>query len=203
MKLAFIWIQGSWKWTQWKILQEKYGFDIFESGWALRKIACEDSELWRRVKETIDAWLQVTPEIIEDILRDFLLKASSENIIFDWLVRNVWNKETADKILWDYKVVLFELDRKEAEARLLGRMFNPKTWETFKSGTNFDPVTWDKLEQRIDDNQEAIKARIDLFYEKTMPVVELYELTWNLIRINADNCIESVTNELIEKLNLK
>jgi len=203
MKLVFIWIQGSGKWTQGKILQKKYGFDIFETGGALRALAKENSELWRNIKETIEAWKQVSPEMIENILKDFIEnKASWENIIFDGLVRNAWNKATADKILWDYKVVLFELDRSLAEKRLLGRKYNPKTGETFLSTFNYDPKTWDKLEVRKDDNQESIAQRIEEFYEKTLPLIEEYETEWKLIRINADNCIEWVTKELIEKLGL-
>ncbi len=203
MKLLFIWIQGSWKWTQWKILQEKFGFEIFETGGALRKIAKEDSELWRTIKETIESWKQVSPEMIENILIDFIEnKASWEKIIFDGLVRNAWNKATADKNLWDYKVVLFELSREKAEARLLGRKYNPKTGETFLSTFNYDPKTWDKLETRKDDNQESIKQRIDDFYNKTMPAINEYESEWKLIKIDADNCIEWVTKELVEKLGL-
>lgn len=200
MKLVFIWIQGSWKWTQWKILHEKYGFNIFETGLALRKLAKEDTDLWRKIKETIESWIQVTPDIIEDILKDFLEKSYSDNIIFDGLVRNIWNKITADNSLWDYKVVLFELDRSEAEKRLLWRMYNPKTWETFKAWTEFDPKTWDKLEQRKDDNEDSIRQRIDSFYEKTIPAVEEYEKEWKLIKINADNCIDWVTEDMIDKL---
>jgi len=203
MKLVFVWIQGSGKWTQWKILENNFGFEIFETGWALRKIAKEDSELWRTIKETIEAGKQVSPEMIEDILVDFIEnKANSGNIIFDWLVRNVWNKATADKILWDYKVVLFELSREKAEKRLLGRKYNPKTGETFLSTFNYDPKTGDKLEVRKDDNQDSIKQRIEEFYEKTLPVIEEYEKEGKLIKINADNCIEWVTKELVEKLGL-
>ena len=203
MKLVFVWIQGSWKWTQGKILQNEYGFEIFETWWALRTIANEDSELWISIKNTIEAWKQVSPEMIEDILLDFIEnKASWEKIIFDGLVRNSWNKASADKILWDYNVVLFELSREKAEKRLLGRKYNPKTGETFLSTFNYDPKTWDKLEVRKDDNQESIKQRIDEFYQKTLPVIEEYEKEWRLIKINADNCIEGVTRELIEKLGL-
>jgi adenylate kinase len=112
------------------------------------------------------------------------------------------NKKTADKILWDYKVVLFELSREKAEKRLLGRKYNPKTGETFLSTFNYDPKTWDKLEVRKDDNEDSIKQRIEEFYKKTLPVIEEYEKEWRLIKINADNCIEGVTKELIEKLGL-
>ena len=198
MHIVFIWIQGSGKWTQARILNEKKWFDIFETGQALRNITKQDTDLWKLVKETIEAWKQVTPSIIEDILQDYIQTAKSDDIIFDGLVRNIWNKETADKILdSDYKVIFFDLDEKEAMRRLLWRMYNPKTWETFPSWTEIDPKTWDKLIKRSDDEENSIKQRIKEFYEKTLPVVEIYEKEWKLIKINANQSVDKVTNEIL------
>jgi len=204
MKLVFIWIQGSGKWTQARLLEEKYDFKLFESWTALRNIAKEDSELWKIVKETIEVWNHVLPEIVENIMVDILENKSDwKNAIFDGFVRNIWNKESADKVLWDYKVVLFELSENKARERLLWRMYNPKTAETFKAWTIVDPETWDKLEKRADDNEEAIVKRIDLYVEKALPLVNEYRNNWNLIEINADQSVENVFSELVEKLNLK
>jgi len=197
MKLVLIWIQGSGKWTQARILAEKYGFSIFETWWALRNIAKQDSELWKLVKETIEAGKQVTPEIIEDIVKDFI-KHNDGNIIFDGLVRNMWNKDTADRLLWDYKVLFFDLDEKEAMNRLLWRMYNPKTWATYPAWTEYDSKTGDKLVKRTDDEEQAIKQRIKEFFEKTLPVVELYKQEWRLININANQSVDKVTNEILK-----
>ena len=202
MYLVLIWIQGSGKWTQARILNEKYGFKIFETGQALRNITKKDTPLGHLVKETIEAGKQVSPEIIEDIVKDFIETTDSENIIFDGLVRNMWNKQTADKLLKDYKVLFFDLDEQEAMNRLLGRMYNPKTGATYPAGTEYDPKTGDKLIKRTDDEEEAIKQRIKEFFEKTMPVVEEYEKEWKLIKVNAKQSIDDVTNEIISKLAL-
>jgi len=204
MKLVFIWIQGSGKWTQARLLEEKYDFKLFESGTALREIAKENSELWKKVKETIEVWNHVSPEIVENIMVDILENKSEwKNTIFDWFVRNVWNKKSADKVLWDYKVILFELSEEKARERLLWRMYNPKTSETFKAWTLVDPSTWDKLEKRADDNEAAIVKRIELYIEKALPLVAEYRKNGNLIEVNADQPVEDVFNELVEKLNLK
>ena len=202
MKLVLIWIQGSGKWTQARILEEKYWFEIFETGQALRNITKQDTELWKLVKSTIEAGKQVTPEIIEDIVKDFLENTKSEKIIFDGLVRNIGNKKTADELLKDYKVLFFDLDEQEAMNRLLWRMYNPKTGATYPAGTEIDPKTGDKLIKRTDDEEQAIKQRIKEFFEKTMPVVQEYEKEWKLIKVNAKQSIDEVTNEILSKLGL-
>ena len=203
MKIIFVWIQGSGKWTQWKILSEKYGFNIFETGWALRTISKEESELWNRIRETINAWKLVDIKTIGDIITDFLNKNNSDsNIIFDWIPRSKEQKNLTDSLITDFKVILFDLPKEEVTKRLLWRMYNPKTGETFISWTEVDPKTGDKLEKRKDDNEEAIKQRIETFFEETLPVVQEYESEWKLIKINANQAIEKVTEELINKLGL-
>jgi adenylate kinase len=204
MKLVFIWIQGSGKGTQARLLEEKYNFKLFESGSALRNIAEENSELWKIVKETIEAWNHVSPSIVEDIMVDILENKSDwKNTIFDGFVRNIWNKKSADKVLLDYTVVLFQLSEEKARERLLWRMYNPKTSKTFKSWITIDPETWDKLEKRADDNEKAIEKRIDLYIEKALPLITEYRKTWKMLEINADQSVENVFSELVKKLWLK
>ena len=200
MILVFIWIQGSWKWTQARILQENNNFKLYETGSALREIAKKDTDLWKLVKEIIDAWKHVSPAIIEDILRDLLSDNIWNNIVLDWFVRNRWNKISVDNVVWDYKIVFFELSKEEAIKRLVWRMYNPKTQETFPSWTLVDPKTWETLIKRIDDEEKAIFERINLFYNTTMPIVEEYRKEWNLIEVNANQSVEAVNKELLEKL---
>lgn len=202
MILVFIWIQGSWKGTQARILEEKYSFKLYETGWALREIAKKDTDLWRLVKSMIESWKHVSPEIVEDILKDIIASNEWKNLILDWFVRNEWNKISVDKIVWDYKVVFFNLEENEAIDRLLWRMYNPKTQETFAKWTLIDPKTWDQLVKRADDEENAIKERIKLFYDKTMPIVEEYRKELKLIEVNANQSVEKVTEELKQKLGL-
>jgi len=202
MKFVSIWIQWSGKWTQARILVDKYDFKLYETWTTLRDMAKQDNKLWKLIKSTIESWHQVNPEIVEDILKDILQKNPDWNIIFDWFVRNEWNKNTFDRIVWDYKVVFFDLPEQEAKNRLLWRMYDKETGETFSAWTLINPKNWNTLVKRADDEEMAIQKRIDLFFDVTMPIVEEYKKQWNLIEINANQSIENVSDELINKLGL-
>jgi hypothetical protein len=66
---------------------------------------------------------------------------NDEKVVYDGFIRNDWNIEVFDALLPEYQVVLFELSEEKSKQRLLGRMFNPKTGETFMVGPVVDPKT--------------------------------------------------------------
>lgn len=200
MKIVFIGIQWSWKWTQARLLEEKYWFKLYETWWALREIAGKDSELWKLVKATIERWDQVSPEIVEDILADVIKSNEWKSLILDWFVRNEWNKISVDKIVWEYKVIFFKLEENIAKSRLLWRMYDKETWETFPSWTLLNPKNWNKLEKRSDDEENSINTRIRLFFEKTMPIVDIYKNEWKLVEIDANWSIEEIHERIVKEL---
>lgn len=202
MKLVFTWIQGCWKWTQARLLVEKYGFTLLEMWWEFRKIISSWTSLWKELKEIMDAWFQVPWELWIKVMETAIENnLNSENIVYDAFVRNTWNKEIFDRLLPEYKVIFFELSIDKAKNRLLGRMYDEKTWETFPTWTIVNPISWDKLVKRNDDKDEnAILKRIEEFENKTLPIVELQKKENRVITINADQNIESVFNELVTKL---
>ncbi len=202
MKLVFTWIQWCGKWTQARLLVDNYWYTLLEMWQALRNLSNEDSPLARLVKETQEAWKLVTPDIVCEIMKDTLSKQTNDKLILDWFVRNIWNKECLEKIIPDYRVVFFNLWKEKAIDRLLGRMYNSKTWETFPSNIKIDPETWDELIKRKDDNEESILKRIDEYMNNTLPTANIQKNEWKVIEINADQAIENVAKEMVEKLGL-
>ncbi len=202
MKLVFTWIQGCGKWTQARLLVEKYGFTLLEMWGEFRKIISSWTSLWKELKEIMDTWFQVPWELWIKVMETAIENSlSNTNIVFDAFVRNEWNKEIFDRLLPDYKVVFFELSTQKAKDRLLGRMYDEKTWETFPTWTIINPISWDKLVKRNDDKDEtAILKRIEEFETKTLPIVELQKKENRVIIVNADQDVESVFKELVTKL---
>ncbi len=207
MKLVFTGIQGSGKGTQARLLAENYGFRLLEMWGEFRRVVESGSELWETLKEIMDRWDQVPGElgvaVMESAVENIIENSPDENVIFDAFIRNDWNKEIFDRLLPDYQVVLFELSEQKAKERLLGRMFNPNSWQTFPTGTTHDPITGDPLIQRSDDNEEGILKRIDLYRDVTLPIVEQQRAEGKVIEIDADQPLEEVFTQLKEKLLLK
>lgn len=203
MKLVFTGIQGCGKWTQWRLLIEKYWFEIVEMWGELRKVIASWSDLWMRLKDVMDKWFMVSDELWAEVMKWAIESyKDKERVIFDGFIRLPWNKEIFDAHLSGYKVVLFELSEEKAKARLLWRVFNPKTWETFTAETVIDPKTWDKLEKRKDDTEASILQRINEYVTKAIPIVEEQKKEWIVIEVNADQRIDEVFAELEEKLGL-
>ena len=204
MKLAFVWIQWCGKWTQGRILAEKYWFKVLELWTEFRNIIKSGSELWEKIKELVNNWMQVTEELWREVMEKILTENTDENIIYDGFVRNKWNLEVFNNFVEDYKVVLFEIDLNKAKNRLYSRMYDLETWETFPWDMQVNPKNWNKLVKRDDDKDlEAIKKRFSEYIEKTLPVVEAQQKQGIVYEINADQEIEKVTEELERKLWLK
>lgn len=206
MKLVFTGIQGCGKGTQARLLVEKYGFKLLEMGGEFRRVIASGSELGQKIQKLYDRGDQITAElwvaVMEDAVQNIIDNHNNENVIFDAFIRNDWNIEIFNRLLPDYEVVLFQLSEGKSKQRLLGRMFNQSTGETFMTGTTHDPRTGEELIQRADDNEEWIIKRIDLYNEVTLPIVRIQRQENRVLEVNADQSIEDVFTELEKKLEL-
>ncbi len=204
-------IQGSGKGTQGKILAEKLPALYFEMGGELRRLSAEDSDLGRKVKSIIDAGHLVPTEVVMEIVRNFATTMSQDgkgsSIIFDGIPRN---KEQNDQFVTllnelgrDYTGIYFELSREEAERRLVTRRMC-KVCKTIYPAMYTQPACekcGGELMTRADDNADAIKTRIEIFYKETTPLVEEWKQQNKMIFVNAQPPIEEVTKELFNKIN--
>ncbi len=160
MDLVLFGIQGSGKGTQAKKLAAEFGYDIFEAGGELRKIAASVSELGQTVKSFIDAGDLVPHEIIMQVVKEAILKRpKTQKILFDGIPRDLNQMKDFDAIMKEvgrgFTVIHLLLDPEEGLRRIFGRA---------------------KLEGRADDaDEEIIRKRMKTFTEKTVPVLETYK----------------------------
>lgn len=202
MDIILAWMQGSWKWTQWKLISQKFWHKIFETWKELRKIRESWTELWNKIKETIDAWKLVDTSLIMEIVTAFLENISeSDKVIFDWLPRNLEQHTEFHKVMqkfWRHpKLFYIALSKEDALKRLLWR------FECVWIDTTNNPLItkeeciaqWWTVKVRDDDTKEAIEKRLDIFFSETLPIIEKYEELWKYFEINWLQNVDEVFEE--------
>ncbi len=184
--LFLLWIQWCGKWTQAKLLMEKFTNHFYFEMWeTLRSLHSNSNLIWNYMKDCMNRWEMVDNFITNDLM-DICLKIAQKNnrnIVVDWYPR-VWEQTDyliprMEEFKRDFVVIHYYLPREKAIERLLKRA---------------------EIEGRKDDNIKSIETRISIFTNETLVQIEKFEKLWKVITINADNTIEWIFQETCEKL---
>jgi adenylate kinase len=206
--LILIGKQGSGKGTQAKILAEKFGFEIFETGGALRAIAREDSDLGREVLAITTRGDLVPNEVVMKIVSDFLSKINAvAPVIFDGIPRSEEQRVSLEKLLEEkgrkFRALEVRLSNEEALERLSMRAKCEDCGANFGSKKDVCPkCDSTNVSRRADDTPEAISKRLENFEKFTAPLLSVWESQGKLVSVNGEQDIEMVTQEVLEKLGL-
>ncbi|MEI7511221.1 MAG: nucleoside monophosphate kinase [Candidatus Peregrinibacteria bacterium] len=169
--IVFFGMQGAGKGTQGKILAEKKGLTIFETGAELRSIMAEPSNLGQKVKGMVEKGELVTNEIVMEIVEHFLNAHEGDRILFDGIPRSIIQKETFDALLQRKGRSVFgiflTIPREEAISRML-------------------------LRGRADDTPEIMERRLKNYDTETLPVIEKYESEGKMVRVEGIGSIEEI-----------
>jgi adenylate kinase len=185
MDLVLFGIQGSGKGTQAKRLCAEFGYDYFEAGGELRKIAGSGSELGKTVKSYIDVGKLVPFKIIMQVVREAIsARPKDQKILFDGIPRDLDQMREFNWIMAevgrDFRCIEITLSEEEGVKRILGRA---------------------KIEGRKDDADEAtIRRRMRTFYERTKPVIEEYKTVGKLIEVDGRGTVDDVYEDIRRKL---
>ncbi|PIR53934.1 adenylate kinase [Candidatus Peregrinibacteria bacterium CG10_big_fil_rev_8_21_14_0_10_42_8] len=177
MDLVFFGIQGSGKGTQARMLAEEFGYYIFEAGGELRKIKASGTELGETVKNYIDNGELVPFEIIMKVVKEAVGNVPEEQqILFDGIPRDLDQMNAFNTIMntagRELQCVHILLNKDEAVERIKSRA---------------------AIEGRADDaDQEKVLRRMDLFVDKTMPVIKAYESAGKVIEVDGQGTVEEI-----------
>lgn len=177
MKILLIGIQGAGKSTQGNFLAEKLNIPYLSTGHIFRELSKEKSVDGRFIKETINAGSLMPDEITLKIVNEYLKKEEYKNgYILDGFPRTLSQAQKFNETL--DKAFYLKVSDKEALWRLAGRD-----------------------EYREDETLKAIKKRIDLFHEVTLPILDFYKNLRILIEVNGEKTISEVSEQIYSRLN--
>ena len=198
---------GSGKGTQGERLQQDLELPYYATGDILRAAVREGTEIGEQAKEYMDRGDFVPDDVIVGVIAEKIdQKEAEDGFILDGFPRTQPQAEALGEKLSELRrgvsaVLLIDVSDEEVIRRLGGRRTCPNG-HIFH--VDFDPpeqedvcdVCGEQLAIRDDDKPEVIRKRLDLYHEKTEPLIDYYETRGLLNRVDGDQPPEEVTDRI-------
>lgn len=179
---------GSGKGTQSDAIKSHFNLFHISTGDVLRQEIALDTETGRIAKKYIDGGQLVPDDIIIEVLAHVLDKLDHQDgVIFDGFPRTVVQAEALDRMLEKRGQRVDALvDLQVPEELLVERVLNRS-----------------KVSGRSDDNEEAVRQRLEVYKSRTIPVMEYYRAMGKHIPINGVGDINEISQGIISALEQK
>jgi adenylate kinase len=193
MKLIFLGPPGAGKGTVSVKAAMTFGVPHISTGDIFRDAIRHGTELGHAVKDLIDSGRLVPDDLTVGLVRERLDEIdASRGWMLDGFPRTIAQAEALDAFRPEDRVIDFAIDDEVVIARLSGRRVCPRCGASFnvismppKEEGRCD-ACGGRLETRVDDREESVRCRIDVYRERTAPLIGYYERKGTLVRVDAD-----------------
>jgi len=204
MRIMLLGAPGTGKGTQAKLISEKLGIPQISTGDLLRAAVDGESSLGKAAKPLMDAGQLVPDEIVLELIKERLASDECDNgFILDGFPRNLAQAEALDDMLARVRkplngVIEIDVDFDILMQRMAGRQTCAscgQMYNIFSSPSKlFDHCDkcGGELRQRADDNEETVSNRLRIYEMHTMPLIEYYQETNRLQRVQGIGEINNV-----------
>ena len=177
--LLFLGPPGAGKGTQAGLISESSQYLHLSTGELLRKEVDLQTNLGNQVKEIINTGKLVKDELVLEIVRKNLLK-KNKGWILDGYPRNISQANSLNQVLEGIEqslemVFYLDVNQDILVKRLLSR-------------------------GRTDDNEDAIRTRLNIYKETTEPLIDFYKNRNILEKIDGDRELKMISDEIKQKL---
>ena len=211
MRIVLLGVPGSGKGTQAKLMAEKYRVPQISSGELLRQAVTEKTELGKRVESIIASGELVSDGIVIDAVTERLRSNESKRgFVLDGFPRTIPQAQQLDTRLgWMNRplqlVLYFSLSPAVVKKRTLGRLecaecgasYNRYFSPPAKRGI-CDHCGSKELAQRPDDNQRAVRARLDAYEQDTAPLITYFKAQHKLRTVEGEGEIQDIFERICE-----
>ena len=172
------------------------------TGDMLRSALSEGTKLGLEAKSFMEAGELVPDDVIIGLIYERLKMEDARNgVLFDGFPRTIAQAEELAKIAEVSAVVSIEVPDDSIVERIVGRRMDPETGEIYHIQFNPAPESIkDRLIQRKDDNELTVRNRLKSYHKQTSPLAIWYENQGLLIKINGEQDIKKVGDEIISRL---
>jgi len=176
---------GAGKGTQAARLSEHFSVPAISTGDIFRANVAGDTELGRKVVAYTSRGALVPDELTDDLVRDRLSKPdAAEGFLLDGYPRNVAQVGALDETLADAGTPLDVVVEITADAEVVvGRLLKRAT-----------------IERRVDDTEDVIRHRLDVYAEQTAPIAKVYADRGILVQVDGIGDLDEVTGRLVRAI---
>ncbi len=206
--IVLIGAPGAGKGTQARLLQERRGIPHISTGDIFREMKSADTPLGREVQEIMASGKLVSDDVTYRIVRDRTSRDDcSGSYILDGYPRTAVQAEQLEGLATEQgkEIEAIEVDvpRDELARRLTGRRICPVCGEIYNIYSKA-PAVEDRcdlhpdaeLQHRSDDFEDKVRVRLETYDELTKPLLEYYERTGRLSKIDGTGNIEDIYKEI-------
>lgn len=205
MKLIMLGAPGSGKGTQAKKIVEYLKVPHISTGDIFRRHMRENTPLGIKVKDIISEGRLVPDDITIQIVHERLIEPDcKKGFVLDGFPRSLPQAVALDSLHKIDYVINLDVENEIVIARTTGR----RTCKTCGTMFNTHEIGGEivcakcggELYIRTDDTLEAVMERLEMYEEKTRPLVQYYAKQGKLVNINADNEPDKVYKAIIEAI---
>jgi adenylate kinase len=208
MRIVVLGPPGSGKGTRARVLEGIYGIPVVTTGDILRAAIKEGSDEGRVAEGYVSRGELVPDHIVNSLVEERLVEADvGEGFILDGYPRSLGQAEALDRILGKMGVELdLVLNVDVCDVTILNRLSKRRTCPGCGAIYNLDTnppkcndlcdVCFSRLIQRSDDEPEVIEKRLEVYREKTKPILERYEEKGLVKTISGDLPVHEIPEAL-------
>ena len=208
LNIVLMGLPGAGKGTQAEKISKGYDIPHISTGDMFRLAIKEETELGKKAKQFLDKGNLVPDEITNGIVQERLSKADCDDgFLLDGFPRTIAQAEALQSLLTnlgksiDY-VLHIDVPEKKLIERLTGRRICPTCGATYH--VIYNPPEEEgvcdqdgsNLIQRDDDTPKTVKNRLEVNMNQTEPLLKFYEEKGYLVKINGDQDINQVFQEI-------
>jgi adenylate kinase len=203
MNLLLYGAPGSGKGTQANMLRSRFGIPHIATGDMLRAEIQAGTPLGLQAQPILAAGQYVSDEIMIAIIRNRLRQPDCRRgFIIDGFPRTIPQAEALDTLMDELgrsfnRVLYLKVSLAELLRRLSGRLVCPRCQRTYPPGTDACEADGSSLVQREDDKVEAVRPRIEIYLQKTIPVLDHYRGGGLVSEIDGMGTIEEISRQVL------
>ena len=200
MNIVLLGAPGAGKGTQAQRMEDHYKLMHISTGDIFRHHMRRQTEIGNLARSYIKKGQLVPDEVTLKIVSLALEEAKFENFLLDGFPRNTNQAEMLDGLVRIDKVIDIDVDHAVLTDRICGRRSCVECGYTAHISQLDDEGTCPKcgceMHQRMDDKEETVKSRLEVYAAQTAPLIDYYKSKGLLVTVSGMGTPDEVFAEI-------